>query len=324
MRRISMLITVLALLALPAPASAQPHVPDDDRIGSGPVDVARGETVSGDVVRFGGPVRVAGRVEGDVVALGGSATVSGDVAGDVVALGGSAMLGPGARVDGDVIAPAGTTRIGARARVGGEVVHGDESPDIDPSASIGGGVQRAGAERFGPAFGLVGLVGPVVSGVAFLGSWGVGTAVSLALGLLLLWLGPEAARAAYEAAREVTGEVVGAGFGFVLGLPVFVALALVTVVGIPLGVVAALTIAPLYALGYAASAWLLGRVLVGASRNRYLAFLAGWGILRLVALVPIASWLAGAAATIFGCGALALVAWRSRRSPSTIAPQVRA
>ena len=324
MRRISMLVTVLGLLALPAAASAQRSGPDDDHVGSGPVDVARGKTVMGDVVRFGGPVRVAGRVTGDVVALGGSATVSGDVEGDVVALGGSAALGPGARVDGDVIAPAGTARIGARARVGGEVVHGEGSLDVDPSASVAGGFQRANAERFGPAFGLLGLVGPAASGLTFLGSWGVGTAVSLMLGLLLLWLGPVAARAAFDAARDAPGEVVGAGFAFVLGLPVFVVLALVTVVGIPLAVVAALTIPPLLALGYAASGWLLGRALVRAPRNGYLAFLVGWGILRLVALVPIASWLAGGAATIFGCGALALVAWRTRRSPSTIAPAVRA
>ena len=324
MRGISTLATVLALLVLAAPAAAQPKEAREDRIGPGPVDVARGETVSGDVVRFGGPIRVAGEVGGDVIALGGGVAVSGTVAGDVVALGGQATLEPGARVSGDVIAPAGAARIAAGARVGGMVVHGDEAPDIDPDASVGEGVERASAERFGPAFAFLGLLGPATSALALIGSWGVGSLVSLALGLLLLWLGPEAARAAHDAARAETGEVVGAGFAFVLGLPLFVVLALVTVVGIPLGVVAALAIVPLYALGYSASAWLLGRALVRAPHSRYLALVAGWGVLRIVALVPLASWLTGGLATTFGCGALALVAWRSRRSPSSITAPARA
>ena len=319
MRRISTLATVLACFVLAAPVGAQADEHGGDEVGSGPIDVPRGETVSGDVIRFGGAARVAGRVRGDVVVLGGSATVSGTVDGDVVALGGPAVLERGARVDGSVIAPAGPARIGARARVGGDVVHGDGTPDIAPSATVGGQVHRASAERFGPAFGVLGFIGPAASALAFLGSWGVGSALSLGLGLLLLWLGPAAARAAYAAARAQPGEVVGAGLGFVLGLPVAVVLALVTVVGISLGVVAALAIVPLYALGYSAGAWLLGRALIRPPRSPYLALLAGWGILRLVALLPLASWLAGAGATIFGCGALALVAWRSRRSPS-IAP----
>ena len=323
MRRISTLATVLTLLVTAAPAAAQPDG-SDDRIGSGPVDVARGETVSGDVVRFGGPIRVAGRVGGDVVALGGAVTVSGAVAGDVVALGGQATLEPAARVGGDVIAPAGPARIGPRARVGGMVVHGDEAPDIDPGATVRGGVERAGSERFGPSLGFLGLVGPAFSAVAFIGSWGVGSVASLILGLALLWLGPAAARGAHDAARAAPGEVVGAGLAFVLGLPLFVVLAIVTVVGIPLAAVAALAIVPLYALGYAASAWLLGRTFVRAPRSRYLALLAGWGVLRIVALIPLASWLAAGLATIFGCGALALVAWRSRRSPAAFAASGRA
>lgn len=319
MSRIALPLTLLSLLVLAAPATAQPGNRGEDRVGPGPIEVPRGQTVSGDVVAFGGQIRVDGRVEGDVVGLGGPATVGGTVGGDVVALGGPAVLEPGARVEGDVIAPASPARIGAGARVGGDVVHGDEAPDIAPGATVGGGVQRAGAERFGPAFGLLGLVGPAASGIRLIGSWGVGSAVSLGLGLLLLWLGPVAARRGYEAARTETGEVVGAGLAFVFGLPVLAALAIVTLVGIPLGVVLALAIVPLFALGYAAGAWLLGRTLVGPPRSPYLALLAGWGILRLVALVPLAGWVAWVGATLLGCGALALMGWRSRRSPSTTA-----
>jgi hypothetical protein len=43
-----------------------------------------------------------------------------------------------------------------------------------------------------------------------------------------------------------------------------------------------------------------------------LAFLVGWGILRVVALVPILGGVAWFAAVVFGLGALAVAIWRTR------------
>jgi hypothetical protein len=43
-----------------------------------------------------------------------------------------------------------------------------------------------------------------------------------------------------------------------------------------------------------------------------LAFLVGWGILRVLALVPILGGLVGFAAVVFGLGALAVGIWRAR------------
>jgi hypothetical protein len=52
-----------------------------------------------------------------------------------------------------------------------------------------------------------------------------------------------------------------------------------------------------------------------------LAFLAGWGILRVLALVPILGGLVGFAAVVFGLGALMVGIWRarttSRAAPAT-------
>jgi hypothetical protein len=52
-----------------------------------------------------------------------------------------------------------------------------------------------------------------------------------------------------------------------------------------------------------------------------LAFLVGWGILRVLALIPVLGGLVGFAAVVFGLGALAVVIWRarttSRAAPAT-------
>jgi hypothetical protein len=57
-------------------------------------------------------------------------------------------------------------------------------------------------------------------------------------------------------------------------------------------------------LGYAASAWILGRSLLRPPTVWVAAFLVGWAILRLVALVPIRGGLVWFAAVVFGLGIL--------------------
>ena len=103
------------------------------------------------------------------------------------------------------------------------------------------------------------------------------------------------------------------GAALFLGLPLAAVLAIVTLVGIPLGVTVLLALLPLWALGYVTSGWLLGRALVsGEGRSRTLVFLTGWGILRALALVPFLGGLAGLGAVVFGLGALTVALWRTR------------
>ena len=80
-----------------------------------------------------------------------------------------------------------------------------------------------------------------------------------------------------------------------------------------------LALVPIYALGYVAGAWLLGRRILKPAASRFAAFLVGWAILRVVALIPIAGGLAWLVATVFGLGALIVAAWRARR-PHPAAP----
>ena len=79
---------------------------------------------------------------------------------------------------------------------------------------------------------------------------------------------------------------------------------MMTLLGLPLGIVLLLALLPMYAIGYTTSAWLLGRAIVRPPRGRFLAFLAGWGILRAIALVPVLGVLAWLGAAVFGLGAL--------------------
>ncbi len=268
---------LLTLLLVPAAQAASDQV-----VLSGSVTVPRGET-AGTVVIVHGPARIAGRVDGDVVAIDGRVAVTGVVTGDVVAVSAPARLGPS-------------------ARVGGDLLYGDEAPAIASGARVDGKVSDQGWAGFARN----GL--PVVSAIAI---WIAVSLSTLALGLLLIGFAPRAADAALAAAREAPWQAVAWGAGLFIGLPVAAVLAILTLVGVPLGLAVLLALLPLGAVGYATAGFLLGRV-VAPSAPRVTAFLAGLGMLRVAAIIPWvggAAWVLGAA---FGLGALFAAAWRHR------------
>jgi hypothetical protein len=80
--------------------------------------------------------------------------------------------------------------------------------------------------------------------------------------------------------------------------------------GFGLGLLAALGL--IYALGYGATAWIVGRRILGEPTAWVLAFLVGWGILRVLALIPILGGLVWFGAVVFGLGALVVAIWRAR------------
>ena len=274
----------LAFAAVPASVAAQaPNEPSDRVVIKGPLRLEKGE-IAEDVVVIDGPVTLSGTVRGDVVVVRGELTIRG-------------------RVDGDVFTVADRATIASRARVGGDVAYAAERPLISRRARVGGEVKRGDPERAVAPAGVV----------AAAGFWIAVSVSALLLGLLLLWLAPRAADALRETARTRLGASIGLGVAVFIGVPILAVIALVTVVGSPLGVGLLLLLLPLYWIGYVSSAWLLGRRLVGPPRHPVLAFLAGLVILRLLALVPILGGLVWLAATILGLGVLFVTAWGARR-----------
>jgi cytoskeletal protein CcmA (bactofilin family) len=276
-------------LALIAAAPAQAAPPKDRIVISGVVDVRAGQSVS-DVVIADGPVAMGGRVSGNLVAFHGTVFINGPVHGDVVVFQSNAV------------------RLGPRARIGGDLAYRGSKP-ARADAVVAGDVHKVNIEKATGPFGVIGVV-------AF---WLAVSISTLVFGLLLLWLAPRAADATYEVASSAVGPAIGWGFGLLIGLPILAVVALVTLVGIPFGIALLLALFPIYELGYTTGAWLLGRRLVGPPRGRFLAFLAGWGILRVAAIVPVLGGLVWLAATVFGLGVLLVAAWRAR-GPRAAAP----
>ena len=255
------------------------------------------------VVITGGVVVPAGQTAGDVVVLDGTVTIAGHVMGDVVSVAGPVRLS--GRVDGDLIAVSDRAFLGSTAHVGGDLRYGDESPVLARGASVDGKISNEDWADSANGWGWVSAL-----------AWWVAVSVStLIVGVLLVWLAPGALYAAERAVRERLGATVGWGVVIAIGLPVLAILALVTLVGIPFGVALLLAAIPVLVVAYATAAWIVGRrVLRSRSASRWAALFAGWGILRVLALIPIAGALVGLAATVVGLGALAVALWRARRT----------
>ena len=276
-------------LGLAAPAWAQAaQTTEAFVVLSGRADVPEGGQV-GDLVVFHGSATVDGTVDGSVTAFDAPVTISGRVNGDVVVFNGRVELRSGANVTGDVVS--------------------QSAPVVASGATIGGTSRRLQTNTNWEGFGWAGRL-----------AWWLAVSVStLVVGLVLLWLVGRGAGRILEAGRTRIGPSIGLGLLLFFGLPILAIIALVTVVGIPLGIGLLAALLLIYALGYGAAAWILGRSILRGPTSWFLAFLAGWAILRVVALIPILGGLVWFAAVVVGLGALALAIWRAR-TPSRTAP----
>jgi hypothetical protein len=280
------LFIALALgLALPA-AAQEAQESEAFVVLSGRADVPQDEQV-GDLVVFRGSSTVDGTVNGSLTAFDAPVTISGRVDGDVVVFNGRVELASGAEVTGDVVSR--------------------DAPVVAEDATIGGESRRVQTNFQWEGFGWASRV-----------AWWLAVSVStLVVGLVLLWLLGRGAARIVEVGRTGIGPAIGWGLLIFFGLPILAVLALVTLVGIPLGLGLLAALALIYALGYAATAWLVGRRILREPTAWVLAFLVGWGILRVLALVPILGGLVWFAAVAFGLGVLAVAIWRARSTGHT-------
>src|ERR671919_1826298 len=286
-RAVAVGLFTFVLLGLATPAWAQNGRADEEFVVlSGRADVPEGEEV-GDLVVFHGSSAVDGTVNGSLVAFDAPVTISGEVDGDVVVFNGRVELQDGANVTGDVLSRS--------------------EPVVASGATIGGEAKRIQTNVDWEGFGWVGRLG-----------WWLAVSVStLVVGLVLLWLVGRGAGRILEAGRTRIGPSIGLGLLLFFGLPILAIIALVTVVGIPLGLGLLAALLLIYALGYSATAWILGRSILRGPTSWVLAFLAGWGILRILALIPILGGLVWFAAVVFGLGALLVAIWRARTASRT-------
>jgi Polymer-forming cytoskeletal len=283
-----LLLSAGLLLSLAAPATAQtPNDPGDPTsfiVLTGHIDIAEGETYR-EVVIFDGPLTVAGTVTRDAIAFNGDVVITGQVRGNVFALNGRVTVKRGASVGGTVTS--------------------DRTPLIAPG-TVDGVVQTTTHVDLGA--------------LTFIGRffvWLAATGASFLIGLVLTLLLPAAADALAWTGRDRLGPSAGWGLGISLVVPLVAGFLVFTVVGTLLGIGVLLSILLIASIGYAVGALCLGRWILKPPRPRFLAFVAGWAILRGLALIPILGGFLFVLASVWGIGAIAVAAYKASRDRGT-------
>jgi hypothetical protein len=274
-------ILLSALAASPASAQDEDLSGGNDQVVlTGRLVVTADETVDTAVI-LDGPALVEGTVREALVVFNGDTEIVGTVQEDVVVFNGTVVVRSGAEIGGDLV-----TR---------------GTPQVEEGATIRG-ERDSVVTRFD--FEISGFAGRI--------AWWVGYSISvLILGLLLLAFAPQLFAAVRETARERLGSSIGWGVGLFFLLPIGSILLLVTVVGIPLGIFLLLALAFIYTLGYVVATVAAGSMIMRSSPSRYVVFLVGWVVLRVLALIPFVGgwlWFIG---SVWGLGLLA-VAIRNR------------
>lgn len=262
---------------------------DDHVVLTGGLVVPEGETAK-TVVVFNGGVRIDGTVTQTLVVFNGRTEITGTVGEDVIVFNGSVVLRSGSRVGGDVVSR--------------------QAPQIEEGATVEGSVDDLPTRW---DYWDITFVGRLAWWLAY-------TVSTLVLGLVLLMLARGLDPASVRALRERLGGTIGFGLLWFVVLPIVAVLLSITVVGAPLGLFLLLALGLVYSIGYVVGALALGRLVVKEPRSRYMAFLAGWGALRLLALVPFLGGIAWFVATLLGLGTLWVASRAARTESRQVAP----
>jgi hypothetical protein len=218
-----------------------------------------------------------------VVVLKGRIEVTGQVSGSVVNMRGPVSLGSSSHVAGDVLA--------------GERVRLEEGAVVD------------GDVRSGVTFALTGPIEALGRFAPWLAVW----ASVLALGLALLLLAPRGADAVALATRSAPWASLGWGVVASVAVPLLGALAVISLIWLPLGLGLLAASFLLYSVGVAWSAFVLGRLIWREPRGRVPALAIGWAILAALAVIPVGGGVVWVGSAVVGLGAMTVAAWRARR-----------
>ena len=211
MRRL-ILVLAAACLALgmlaPAVLAADPTLDQSSRV----------------LMAFNGDVTVApGDTADAVIVTHGTATIRGDVR-SLVVIDGQAIL-EDARLE-SVFVAGGSLAIDATTVVSGDVRTLDTTVSADPAATIGGSMASLDQDLIAAGAALVPAIGLFLLGLVL---------VTIVAGLALAALGARQVRTAEALISHEPGQTLLAGLAGLVIVPVIAILAMITIVGAPLG-----------------------------------------------------------------------------------------
>lgn len=310
----------------------------DAYVAGGVVEV--NGTINGDLLVGGGQVIVAGTVTDDIRAMGGTIRVSGKVGKDVSAAGGTVTILRTSTINGNLLVGCGslevTGTIGKEAKVAsndaelsgtvkGNVDFTGEYLSVRQGANIGGNVKaRVGEKEHvqiadGTVHGNVDvslaemqhvtrILGYSLWGFWLKIVWAVGL---LLMGLLLVFLFPKFIKGIGSMVTQRPGESLLWGFLGLIVIPIVSVLLLVTVIGMPIGLLLLTLFLWILYLSQLSLGVVLGnRLFTLEGRTGWSLFwrlAVGVIIIQALTFIPYVRFFVNLASIIFGLGAILLM-----------------
>jgi len=344
-----MTFTAVAVLAFDARYGdlvtvASGEVIDDDLYVGGETIIIDG-TINGDLIVAGRTIMVNGPVNGSIIAAGQTVNINGDVSravrvvgetlnisntigGDLLVAAAKFIMASTAEIGGDLLLGVRSARI--EGLIKGDMNGGVDSLTIAPTASIQGKLTyiseneaniQSGAQIGGKITHELYIVKESLTAGIRLGLWGkvIGFLMALVLGIIIVLLAPKRVKAVTESIRTRPWASLGWGALILVATPIAAGIVCITIIGLPLGLIAlAHYIIAIY-LTQLFVGLLIGQLIIGAFRGVETkaaligALALGLAILSLLRLIPYLDFFIGLATVLFGLGAI-LVSERKLRA----------
>lgn len=327
------------------------RVSGDVYAGGNTITLLRSAQIDGDLFAAGETIIVDGTVGGSLRLAGNTLSVNGTIERGLLAGGNQVILNPNATVRGNwlsagnavhllgavgggVTAGAGSVTIGGSvgrnvqveverelqiqpgARIGGNLTYVSPTEQVIPSSSVAGTVDR----QIRPVQPRRQPIGQGVSGFVFSLVLLAGT---LLVGLVLAWLAPNLYRSAQAIIERQALTTFGVGLAGLVLLPIVSFIVMVTILGLPLGILGVASWLIGSYLGWIVASAALAGVVLAALRRRGQPIAPAWLVLLgliavyIITRVPILGALFGLIVIALGLGSLILLLFQRR---STVQP----
>ena len=283
-----------SLIALGGNITVSAPVTGHAQLVGGRVTIDPGVAMVGDVSVAGGDVTVDGAIDGRLKVAAGKVRINGPVSGDASIAAGTLELGPDARVKGKL------------------TFRGDELRQ-DPAAQVTGGIERIAPHHWHNR----------TPGERFLYGW-FWTVGLMVLAAIIAGVAPGVSNRMARELREHPGSTLISGFLAFTAIPVLGVLLMLTIIGIPIALLALMAYGFLLLVGYAWAAVIAGGLVLDRVKPK-VAALAAWRVgaavlatlvIALLARVPYLGGWVHFAALLIGVGMIAAVL--VRRSPPPV------
>jgi cytoskeletal protein CcmA (bactofilin family) len=292
--------------------------------------------VNGDLLVAGGNLNIQGEVTGDIRAVGGDVQIDGVVGGNVTTVGGSIRVDDDSQIAGSMVAGGGNVEVfgpigkgltaGAGTllianSVGGNVVTGVGELDLSSNAVVNGELNYMSEEKARISRGATVSAGinhrvpprhidenkkeAIFQGAAT--GWTIFKYLSsFVIGAILLWGLPNFMQKTRDTLVKKPVQSLGLGFLVLVVTPVAAVILMITVIGLPLGLVLLLGYLFLIYVSKVFVAYAIGVRILNPKSNRYAALALGLLILAVVWFIPIIGGLVEFVAILLGLGTYAM------------------